>query len=318
MDNFEKLSLFKRMKMSIEELEVYYLELRKYEHDNNISLKGIELRKKIHGILLELIKIERKLSGENLKVIYDERTDTKRPIIYACSHIGGNDVQRAFEAIEKHAYLFIGDLKGLYKDLTGLILYLNGAIMLQNDDLNGKLTETQIKEDKHIAKGRAIELLSSGGNLLIYPEGAWNVTPNLLMMDIFGGTIDIASKTNAIIIPMAIEQYGKNFVANIGENIDFSQKNNMDHKEMRKYLRDAMATLKYDIFESVEPDKRCDILTTEEQFAQKIISRCPYNFTIDDVEKTRYHDKEKNSYEEVFEFQKKLIPSKENAFLFRK
>lgn len=318
MENFEKLSLFKRMRMIIEELEIYYLELRKYEYDKGSSLKGIELRKKIHGILLELIKLERKLSGETLTVISDERSNTKRPIIYACTHIGGNDVQRAFEAIKEHAYLFIGDLKGLYKDLTGLILYLNGAIMLQNDDLNGKLTEAQIKEDKRIAKARAIELLNRVGDLLIYPEGAWNITPDLPVMDIFNGTIDIASKTNAIIIPMAIEQYGKDFVANIGDNIDFASKTHMCSQEMKEYLRDSMATLKYEIFQSVEPVKRTNVSITKEQFAEDIVSRCPYNFTIEDVEKTRYHDRTKVPYDEVFAFQKNLIPNKQNAFLFKK
>ena len=318
MEQFEKKSLLKRMKMTINELEKYYLELRKYEYDNQEPIKGIEIRKKIHNILLQLIKLDRKLSGETLTIISDKRTKTNRPIIYTCTHIGGNDVQRAFEAIKNHAYLFIGDLKGLYKDLTGLILYLNGAIMLQNDDLNGMITKEQIKEDKKIAKKRAVELLENGGDLLIYPEGAWNITDNLLVMKIFKGAVSMAEETNAVIIPLAIEQYGKDFIVNIGENIDFSLKTDMTLEEKNQILRDTMAQLKYEIFESIDCAKRSEITIDSEQFAQDIISRCPYEFTKADVEATRYHDKIEVEPEKVFSFQKNLIPSSQNAFLFKK
>lgn len=309
--NFEKISILKRMMMTIQELEVYYLELRKYEYDKGEPIKGLEIRKKIHPLLLELIKLERMLNKETLTIVSDDRTKTNRPIIYACTHIGGNDVQRAFEAIEDHAYLFIADLKGMYKDIMGLILHLNGAIICQNDDVKGKLTEGQLKEDKKIAKARAIELLNNNGNLLIYPEGAWNITPNLLTMEIYNGAIDMAAKTNSIIVPVAIEEYDKEFKVNIGANIDFSKKQNMDINERKQYLRDALASLKYEIISSMAPIRRSDIPENyEQQFVQEIMLKCPYGFTVEDIEKTRYHNKNITTAEEVFGFQKKLIHTK--------
>lgn len=307
MKDFEKLSILKKMKMTIEELEIYFLELRKYEYDKGMTLKGIELRKKIHPLLLELIKLERMLNKETLTIVSDDRTKTNRPIIYACTHIGGNDVQRTFEAIEDHAYLFIADLKGMYKDIMGLILHLNGAVICQNDDVQGRLTAQQLKEDRQIAKSRAIELLNNNGNLLIYPEGAWNITPNLLTMEIYKGTVDMAATTNAIIIPVAIEEYDKEFKVNIGSNIDFAQKQNMNINERNSYLRDALASLKYEIISSVPPIKRSDIPENyEEQFVQEIMAKCPYGFTVEDVEKTRYHNKNITTSEEVFGPQKKI------------
>lgn len=307
MEDFKKLSILKRMLMTIEELEIYYLELRKYEFDKGTPLKGLELRKKIHPLLLELIKLERMLSRETLTIVSDDRIKTNRPIIYACTHIGGNDVQRTFEAIEDHAYLFIADLKGMYKDIMGLILHLNGAVMCQNDNLDGKLTEKQLKEDKQIAKARAIELLKNNGNLVIYPEGAWNITPNLLTMEIFKGTVDMAAQTNSIIIPVAIEQYDKEFKVNIGKNIDFSTKQDMHINEQKQYLRDAMASLKYEILASTEPIKRIEIKDGyEEKFVQDIMSKCPYGFTVEDIEKTRYRNKDITNPEEVFGRQKQI------------
>lgn len=137
-------------KYSVEKVSEYYMELRKFNYENNVPINNIEIRKKIHSLLLLIVKLDRILSHEKLYVINDERKSTQSPVIFACTHIGGNDVQRTFEAIKEHSYLFLGDPKGLYKDAAGLLLYLNGMIAL----------ETNNKLDRKISKERAIELLS--------------------------------------------------------------------------------------------------------------------------------------------------------------
>ena len=47
MDKFEKMNLIKMKKISLEELKKYYVELRNYEYESSIPLKGIKLRQKI-------------------------------------------------------------------------------------------------------------------------------------------------------------------------------------------------------------------------------------------------------------------------------
>ena len=39
----------------------------------------------------------------------------------------------------------------------------------------------------------------------MYPEGTWNLSPNLPMLPLFRGIADIAKETNATIIPFAQE-----------------------------------------------------------------------------------------------------------------
>ena len=293
MDKFEKKNILELKKMTLEEVKKYYVELRKYEYEENIPIKGIEFRKNIHNLLLRLIKLERHLSKQQLEIINDRREKTDRPIIYACTHIGGDDVQRTFEAIEDHAYLFIGDLEELYRDLLGFILYLHGAICL----------ETGIKEDRKIAKCRAIEVLKKNTNLLIYPEGAWNITANLPVMKLYAGAVLMAIETNADIVPIAIEQYDDKFYVNIGKNMKITS---TDVESINQELRDNMATLKWEIWEKNDIVKRKDVDTTLEKFANTIIERCPYGFTVEDVEKTRYKDETDITKEEVFSFVKKL------------
>ena len=62
-----------------------------------------------------------------------------------------------FEAIKDPAYLFLGDPKGLYKDASGVLLYLNGVISMETND----------KTDRKIGKERAIELLNKKGSFLL-------------------------------------------------------------------------------------------------------------------------------------------------------
>lgn len=294
--DFTKKNLFELRRLSIEELSKYYMEQRKWENENGIPLKNIELRNKIHGILLLIIKIDRLLAKENLEVINDDRVETKKAKIFACTHIGGNDVQRTFEAINDHAYLFLGDPKEIYRDAAGLLLSLNGMIAL----------ETNNKEDRRIAKDRSIELLNNGCNLLIYPEGAWNITQNLPVMKLYDGVSLMAKETGADIVPLAIEQYGSNFFVSIGRNISMNKLNGIETKELTKLLRDEMAKEKWKIWESRGLDRRENVASIKiEEFQQEIVDRCGYGFSVQDVIDTMYHDKTVINLDGNFEYQKK-------------
>ena len=89
--------------------------------------------------------------------------------------------------------------------------------------------ETNNKTDRFIAKNRAVELLKNGGDLLIYPEGAWNITENLPVMKLYTGTIKMAMETNAEIIPIAIEQYDDTFYVYDGVEICLSSLSNLTY-----------------------------------------------------------------------------------------
>lgn len=106
--SYPKKNLLELKKMTLEQVILYNKELRKYEYENNIPLKHIYLRNKIHSLLVQIIKIDRLLSQDTLTVINDNRLNTTNPKIYACTHIGGSDVERIYEAIKEPAYLFLG------------------------------------------------------------------------------------------------------------------------------------------------------------------------------------------------------------------
>ncbi len=284
MGEFKKIKKSELKKLPIEDVEKYYLEKRKYEYANNIPIKNIKLKKSIHSVLVNAIKLDRVLSKEKLQVIGDERVKSKSPKIYACTHIGGNDIQRAFEAIKESAYLFLGDPKEVYRDISGLLLSLNGVIPF----------ETKDKEDRKIAYARSVELLKNGGNLLIFPEGAWNITENIPVCKLYKGTVRMAKETKADIIPVAIEQFDNQFYVKIGKNIKYSDEYYENIDEVNRDLRDQMASLKWAIWEhhNKTTTKRETIPDDyKETFVKTIIDRCPYGFTAEDVYHDLYHDK---------------------------
>ena len=309
MEEFKKKNLIQQRKMAIEELVIYYSELRKFEFHQGKELQYIELRKKIHFLVNFILKVDQLLSKEIIIIIDDKHNiENDKPRIYACTHIGGNDIQRTFQVIKEPAYLMLGDPGILYKKLIYKGLEMNGVIPLETTD----------KEDRKIAYSRAIELLNKGGNLLIYPEGAWNVSPNLVVMKIFTGTVRMAKETGAEIIPIAVEQYGQDFYFNIGSNYTISANSKMDDKELTADLRDKLVTLKWEIMEHQPMLLRKDITTNYlEEFQKEIVDRCNYGygFSLQDALNESYHDKSISTYLDVFSFLEKIEITPQNAFL---
>lgn len=52
-------------------------------------------------------------------------------------------------------------------------------------------------------------LLNKGENILMYPEGTWNLTPSKLMLPLYWGVVDLAKVTEAPIIPIVAEYHQK-------------------------------------------------------------------------------------------------------------
>ena len=105
MEEFNKLNILQKRKMAIEDLVKYYADYRIYCYNNNEKLKGIELRKKIHFLIDLILQIDKLVSKENNIIIGNENKAIKdEPKIFACTHIGGNDIQRTLQIIKEPAY----------------------------------------------------------------------------------------------------------------------------------------------------------------------------------------------------------------------
>lgn len=324
--DFKPLPFWKELLMKEEELPNYYRQKREYEYENNLILNGMKWRKKLHPILLSIMKFDRKfINKQTLSIIKDERIETNAPVIYAITHIGMYDYQIVSEAIKKHQYPFAGDPETMYRSGDGFVLALNGIVYC----------DTESKVDRKIAKETAKEVLNRNTDLLIYPEGVWNITPNLLSLPLFPGVIDIAMETGADIVPVAVEQYSKDFYVNIGKNIKVTpnsntkyQKTSNDYIDQKKEeLRTSLATLKWEIFEKIPVQKRENLKSYEEEYENFVNTRLnewinpktkePY-YNEELIKHRTYKIKNVNFSEEVFSYMGNLKLNKNNAFIFRK
>ena len=165
-----------------------------------------------------------------------------------------------------------------------------------------------------------INHLKENGNLMYFPEGTWNVTPNLPMLPCYWGIVDIAKKGNAIIVPVAADQVDKKFTIKIGKNIDMNTYGDTKEEKTKAIndLRDTLATLKGEIWESYGIKNRNEFDGSEgEKYAQDRFKEWPY-FSNEYIKDLIYKPKNLTTNEEAFEHVKKLVPNKNNAFLFDK
>lgn len=302
-----KKTLLQRLIMPQKELEAYYRALRAERFRKGEPVRGIGWRRRTNSMIVHLLKVNRILSGQKLTVIGDRHKESGKPLIYACTHVGRYDIEMAIQLIHAPVWFLMGDPGRVYKNFHGLILWLNGTIF----------TDTAYPEDRHVGKETCVKALDQGASLLIYPEGAWNITENQVVMPLFGGTAEMAIRTGAEIVPIAIEQYEKHYYANIGENISPIRGDLSRKQQLTDYLRDVLCTLKWEIWEQFPAAGRADLPEDAgERFLADIMAQSENGYTVEEIVRTRFHGKEA-SPEEAFSHLRKLIPCRENAFLFR-
>lgn len=303
-------SFYKMLRLSQEDTEAYCRNKR-YEHYKNHGAYIFHLpgHSVIHCLLVFVLKIQRWSKKQKINVIADKRVPTNRPIIFAGTHIGGDDIETAFEAIRTPCWLLLGDPKEIYRNEAGLMLDLNGVICF----------DTAHKQDRKIAKERCIALLKKGGNLLMFPEGAWNISPNQPVMHLFPGAVEMARECDADIVPFAVGRNGKTYYVNIGANIRFDKDDPTGKYELTAMLRNTLATLKWEIIEKIPPLKRNEM---PDDYGQKYLGEVMgtqvATYSVQDVLDTKFNPKGQVEPTEAFAIFDQMKPSFQNAYLFNK
>lgn len=299
------ISFVSKLTMPLPELERYHREKRKVQFTQGKKFGKIHIREIFYPVFRTFLTADRLFRKQTITMISPPPIYKER-VIFACTHIGENDLENIYEKIGRGCWWFVGDPRFMYRDISGLFVYLNGCIFLDTDD----------KDDRRISYLRAVEVLKGGGSLMIFPEGARNGSENLPVMHLFPGTAKMAMETNTSIVPIAIEQYDKRFVINFGHVICPKDFGNIG--ELTQNLRDALATLKWEIWEKEGVQSRNSLSDDyRKQFIQQFEKRIkPYD-TMATVERTRFHTRAEIEQKDAFLYFDKLIPCWENAFLFR-
>lgn len=276
---------------------------------NNLNHR---IRLLFHPLLWVVITLRNILSGRKIIYINKMNAKTNRPIIFAITHIGKVDIEISAQVLKKHFYLLSGDFENVHGNLDGFFLELHGIIYL--DKFN--------KEDTKRAKEKAIITLNKKGNIMWFPEGTWNLSENLPILPLPFGIIEVAQKTGAVILPVALEQYDKNIYVNFGELFEASCfEHNKDEFEFKtaaiNALRDEMATLKYQIWEQQSTLQR---ETVSKEYHNKYVEKqvASWKFTYESIQSKVFKPKNVTTSNEAFAHLEFIKPTMQNAFLFNK
>ena len=246
------------------------------KYDNSLLGKlTLKQRKLIHPILLNVIKLRNRGNKFKIETLNGKIEKTNRPKIFCITHIGKFDIEIISEVIKEHYYLLSGDF----------------------ENIKGTLE------------------VKLGGNIMYFPEGTWNLSPTLPVLQCPFGIIEVAQKSDAVIVPIGIEQYDKTFIATVGKNFDASKYSEDEKIKAISDLRDVMATLKWDIWESVSPNVRSQLDKDEfDKFINERLKEWP-NFTLEEFYDRVFKPKNIQDEKNVFECLKDLDINVNNAFL---
>ena len=214
----------------------------------NEKCKFLKLKKEFRPIIRSGLFIQRKINGFSVEIMNEKSAFHNKPIIFVVTHIGKWDFEIVNEQIQEQFYVIAADYKNLSRGLNAIILKANGIVYVDERDKTDKLNTKEIM----------VRLLRCGANIMIFPEGTWNLSENSIVNDIAYGAVYSAIETGASICPIAIEQYDKRFVINMGKIIEVTGKN-INKKKLNCELRDMLATLKWQIWEREGLKKRSDI-----------------------------------------------------------
>jgi len=271
-----------------------------------ISKHGIIIRKLLNPIFQYIVI---PLSSKNKLVIERKAKIPKdKRVIFALTHGFRDDLAFSMKTIGKQAYILWGSLPAFYESFDGWAVWINGTIMVDRKN----------KESRAAARPKMEYAISLGSDLVIYPEGVWNKTENLIVQRLFPGIYDVAKSTGAVIMPLGIIQEGNMVYSILDEPFDITQ---YIRQEGLIVLRDKMATLKYELMEKHSVDKRENIGNAKEywdRFLNDLIATAHGHYDYEIENTAHFVDKNIVEYSEVFGHLDSISPAINNAFLFSK
>lgn len=277
--------------------------LEKMEKGKKITDGKIKiiLRKIIHPILIIAAgtKVSYKVTKENKYV-----SQKDKPIIFVVKHQCFQDTPIVCRVLNHHGYILSG--KQHLKKIDELFFYLNGSIFVDRKD----------KKDMALSKNAMIEYLKKNQNIIMFPEGTWDMTDQGLMLNLKWGIIEVAKETNAQIIPVDLNYDRENKICRIkfGESMFFDK--STDKKEAIELVRDTMATMRWNSIDDkiIYLREKMDVEKIREEKRQVIAE---YPKLDEEYEKSVVFNPMPLS-ENVFAPIKKLGIQKKTAFMFGK
>lgn len=277
--------------------------------ENFTSDKGIIIRRKLNPFFRKIFKLATK---GNIIVDNYPTLEENTPYIFVSTHNFVEDTIANLATIDRNAYLLFGTTDQLEVNPEMYAAWANGFIYVNRED-------SQNRKDSLLKMER---VLKSGSSILIFAEGGFNNTENLLSMRLFASPYILAKRTGYKVVPIApFHEYGsKDIYMNVGEPVDLNSFENKE--EALLVLRDNLATLLYENMikhatrvkrDELGSDPRLDYM--EERKNEYLNTK--WTKDVWDEELTQYHDAYEKEIISINEDLSNLEINVDNAFLAR-
>lgn len=217
------------------------------------STAGIRFRKAISSAFRSLA---RKTVKQKVVVEQFPELEPDKPYIFASTHSFVEDIILNIAYCDRHAYILIGTTDQLEHNPQMYAGAINGMIYVN------KMNTASRKESVR----KMVRVLQSGSSVILFPEGTWNNSENLLVQTLFAGPWLLANETGASVVPVAIfhEHDADTIFIRYGEPLALS---GMEKTEALDLLRDHMATMMFEMMEAHTKPVRHQDLTGDYRLA---------------------------------------------------
>ena len=213
-----------------------------------------------HKLIFPILMLMFKSINAHKIVHYNEMPKINGNVIFAVNHSCKYDVPYTCQAIKRHTYLLAG--QQTLELVDRIAFHLLGTVWV----------DRKSKEDKKKSVSKMVALLNNGANLIMFPEGTWNLTPSKPMLPLYWGIIDISRSTQKPIVPIVLEYTKDKCYVAFGDPISISQKD--DKGKKINDLADVFATLKWSIWEKYD-DTGYDTLNDWENEVKRRLEEYP-------------------------------------------
>ncbi len=256
--------------------------------DKMISPRSVQIRKFLRPVLMALLPAfldyRQVIESKNALLGVDspdaplELPDA--PVIWCPNHRFKDDIAASIGAT-RHAYILFGSLPAYMNTFNGIGAYINGVA----------LCNRKVKASRQAATEAARRLLRMGVDMMIFPEGVWNKTPDKLLQYFWPGAYRLARESGSKIVPVIhyLADPHKKYRGNVIHTViaDPISLEGLDEQEGLALLRDTIATWYFRLMEKYGQSTREELLNgfeTADDAWESYISKHT-NFT-------KYYDKE--------------------------
>ncbi len=218
--------------------------------DNFTTNFGMMVRRLLNKPLRLVLKLatKRKViieTDENEK----SYSESKEPYIFISTHSFDEDIVSSLANIDRSTYILMGTTDQIEHNPKSYAAFLNGMVYV---DRNSEKS----RKDSLLKMQR---VLDNGSSVLIFAEGGWNNSENLLVLPLFSSPYILNQATHCKVVPMCSfnEPGDDKIYMKFGSPMSFD---NMTKEEALIKLRDNMATMTYEMIEKhSKPLKRSEL-----------------------------------------------------------